>query len=324
MGIDAVLKRYWVVVIGAMMALAAYFQASGVGELVGAAVTAGAPSTAPAKSKTAPRPIVSRPVSKSAAAILSRNPFDSITGPLDGSQPIAHEDLPPAAPVNTNDPYQDPPCSGVKASLITASDDPEWSFASLSSSDGKTMLRRKGDSVGGATVNHIGWFDNPPEPSPRVWLNEGGSRCLVGSGGEIAVKKPVAATPPPGEKTEEPKTTRQRVPADLDAKITKLSETSFQVERSAIDQIIQNYAKLAAGLRTRPTKEGMRLSGIRPNSLLSKLGMKNSDVLKTINGYDMGDQDKALEAYAKLRTSSKLSITVERGGAPTTIDIAIK
>lgn len=321
MGIDSVLRRFWFLAVGLFLGLAAYFQADGIGHLLGAAVS----STQLPRNK--PKPAISgaiaaRPQSKSAAAILSRNPFDSITGPLDGSKPIEFDEV--SSPANSDDPYQDPPCSGVKASLITATDDPEWSFASLAGADGKSMLRRKGDSLGSATVNHIGWFPNPPEPPPRVWLNEGGNRCLVQSGAAETSKKPTSSTPP-AEKTEpDGKASKSRVPPDLEAKIHKTGENQFSVERSAVNEIIQNYAKLAAGLRTRPTKDGMRLSGIKPNSLLSKLGMKNGDVLKTINGYDMSDQDKALEAYAKLRSSTKLAITVEREKSPQTIDITIK
>jgi general secretion pathway protein C len=96
------------------------------------------------------------------------------------------------------------------------------------------------------------------------------------------------------------------------------------VERGAVEQIIQNYAKLAGSLRTRPTKEGMRLSGLKPDNVLSKLGMKNGDLLQSINGFDMSDPEKAVDAYAKLRSAGKLDITVNRDGAPFTVGISIQ
>ncbi len=316
MGLDAQAKRFYALILGALIAVAAYFQASGVAQLVGATV---AQSVARPASRTAPPssfPVA--PVEKSAQPILARNAFDSVTGPLDGVKlDPAAGGLPPIK--NGNDPYQDPPCSGVKVSLITASDDPAWSFAALSGSDGKSQLRRQGDSVGNAQVVHIGWFPNAPEPSPHVWLNDAGTRCLVTSGAlekRAETKKPDVRETGPGDK--------KLVPPEIGDKIHKISDTQFQVERSAVPQIIQNYAQLAAGLRTRPTKDGVRLSGIKANSILSTLGMKNGDVLKSINGYDMGDQDKALEAYAKLKTASKLTIVLDRGGSPTTLDIGIQ
>src|SRR5690606_23844536 len=78
---------------------------------------------------------------KSANEILARNPFDSETGSLLATKNIAADDtdLPDTpAPVAAPgiDPYKDPPCPGIGASLITATEDPAWSFASISSSQG--------------------------------------------------------------------------------------------------------------------------------------------------------------------------------------------
>lgn len=320
MGLDSLLKRFFPLVLGTLLFLVAYLQASGVAELVGAKIVGN--ETAPLPVANA-HPLAKQDLSdKSAGAILARNPFDSITGPLDGSRAV-DEPVAPEPVRNGNDPYDDPPCPGVKASLISASEDAEWSFAALTGSDGRPQLRRKGDVVGGAQVTHIGWFPNAPEPDPRVWLSEAGARCMVGSGAiEPPPKKAAASTAEPSTKTSKSK--RQQMSSDLESKIHKISDTKYEVERSAVNQIIQNYAQLGAGLRTKTSGGGMRLTGIRQNSVLSAIGMKNGDNLKSINGYDMGDQDKALEAYSKLRTAGKLTIDVERDGAPTTIDISIK
>lgn len=321
MGFDAQAKRFFILIVGALVALAAYFQASGIGELVGAAIDQG-PATK-AASHVAQLPATPRPEPKTAGPILARNAFDSVTGPLTGVKESEVASNP--TPIkNGNDPYQDPPCNGVKASLITASDDPDWSFANLTGSDGKSQLRRKGDIVGSAQVVHIGWYPNAPEPAPHVWMNEGGSRCLVGNGTIEAPKKSALSKDSDKDKDSAEPKKKGNVPPEIGDKIHKISDTQFEVERSAVPQIIQNYAQLAAGLRTRTTKDGVRLSGIKGNSILNTLGMKNGDVLKAINGFDMSDQDKALEAYAKLKTASHLSITVERGGSPSTIDIGIK
>ena len=59
-------------------------------------------------------------------------------------------------------------------------------------------------------------------------------------------------------------------------------------------------------------------------SLLDTLGMKDGDVMKSINGFDMSDPQKALEAYARLRSADRLTVAMERGGAPVNIDINIR
>lgn len=317
MGVDAFLKRYQVAVFGGCVAIAAYFQASGVGQLVAGHLIPKDPVPPPPASKA-----LTQPSDKSGEAVLARNPFDSVTGPLD-KKPVANAPTETAAPhvSDSGDPYKDGACSGVHASLITATDDPKWSFASISGSDGD-KLRRIGDKVAGSfTVVHIGYYDSPEHDlTPRVWLRETtGSRCIVdmGQGDPAAPKGPDAA------KTSPSKSKRAKLEADVKSKIKKVGENSFEVERSGVETIIQHYAKLAGSTRARGTKEGMRMSGIKPDSILGELGMKNGDLLQDINGFDMSDPDKAVDAYAKLRRAGKLDMTLMRDNAPYTVHIQI-
>lgn len=321
MGLDAILKRYFPVVICLFVATAAYFQASGMGQLVAGSVlldpSAMAPPPPVPKSGAAHTPAASDR-STNAGPILSRNAFDSVTGPLDGSSQSVALPTTEAAPVDTSNPYNDPVCDVAKCLLITQSDDPDWSFASIAGSDGKSQLRRRGDDVGGHTVHWIGW--------DRVWLIQGTSRCQMQVHGE----KKVAAAPPPAAAPSEGKTKKgSKVPADMAAKIHKISDTQFDIERSLVDQVLENQAELMKSARIVPEKEGdkvvgIRMFGVRPDSLLGTLGLENGDRLQSINGFEMSDPQKALEAYARLRSADKLSVTVNRRGKPMTIDFSIK
>jgi general secretion pathway protein C len=317
MSVDAIARRYFFAITGTMVASAAYLQSSGIGQLVAAHL---------APSEVTPPPRIAAAITpklgdKSASPILTRNAFDSVTGPLEGGTVQAAE-VKPAAVRSGGDPYKDPPCSGIKSSLVTAAEDPAWSFANLSSPEGKSQLRRAGDKVGSATVFHIGWMESTdPDFTARVWLLEGSARCLVEMGG-AEKSKPAGrgGDPAPSSKSG----AKQKLTAEIEQKIKKVGDNQYIVEKSGVEQIIQNYARLAGSLRTRNTKEGMRLSGIKPNDIMSKLGMKNGDLLQSINGFDMSDPDKAVDAYAKLRSAGKLAITVNRDGAPFTIDIQIQ
>ncbi|MBK9262443.1 MAG: general secretion pathway protein GspC [Polyangiaceae bacterium] len=323
MGLDAILKRYFPVVICVLVAAAAYFQASGMGQLVAGNVLldpSAMPPPPPAPKSGGANAPSGPERSSNAAPILARNPFDSVTGPLDGtSQSVA---LPSAEdePVDTSNPYNDPICDVATCLLITQSDDPDWSFAAIAGSDGKSQLRRRGDDVGGHTVHWIGW--------DRVWLIQGNSRCQLQVHGE---KKVAAAAPAPAAPSKTRKAGRgaAKIPADMAAKIHKVSETQFDIERSLVDQVLENQGELMKSARIVPEKEGdkivgIRLFGLRPDSLLGTLGLENGDRLQSINGFEMSDPQKALEAYARLRSADKLSVTVNRRGKPMTIDFNIK
>lgn len=321
MGFDAILKRYFPAIICVLIAFAAYFQASGMGQLVASSVEDGPARTAKPVAKAPTHASPNQDHATNAAPILSRNPFDSVTGPLDG-KPLDIATSPEPAVHNQEDPYSDPPCDGAKVVLISQSEDPEWSFAAFEES-GKKTLRRVGDEVNGKTVYYVGW--------DRVWMTSGsgGARCQasIRDSKVVASAKP-AAKPAPTESTTSSRRSR-KVPADIAAKIHKVSETEFNVERSVVDQILENQAELMRSARIVPEKEGdktvgIRLFGVRPDSLLGTLGLENGDRLQSINGFEMADPQKALEAYARLRSADRLSVSVQRKGKPMTIDFNIK
>src|SRR5712671_1954570 len=88
MGFDAIFKRYFAAVVCLLIGAAAYFQASGMGQLVASTVAldpSALPAAPPAPARAAPAP-ASTDHTSNASAIISRNPFDSVTGPLDGKQ----------------------------------------------------------------------------------------------------------------------------------------------------------------------------------------------------------------------------------------------
>lgn len=320
MGSDAQLKRFFPLIICVMIGLAAYFQASGIGQLVGASINDG--------SAAAPLNVVSRPglasqgKTISAQPILRRNPFDSVTGPLDDS-PIEVSDEGVAAEDsggNSDDWYADPKCDFGRVLLISASDDPTWSFAAIEDSSGKSILRRRGDEIASHTVQFLSW--------DRVWLSDGSKRCQM----EIGDKSQQAAPQPKGRVPESPRSGRRSgraLPPEMAAKIHKVSDTEFNVERSVVDDILENQAELMRSARIVPEKDGdkvvgIRLFGIRSGTLLNHLGLQNGDRLQSINDFEITDPQKALEAYGRLRSANSLKVKVNRKGQPVTIDFNIQ
>ena len=130
----------------ALVACAAFFGAQGIMQVVGASIGADARQLAvPSLVGRAPPAIASAsPHTTSADAILHRNPFDSVTGPLDVVAAAADSAaLEPAAPPDLSDPFHAPECDGVKVLVITASANPDWSFAALETTKdkAKSVLR---------------------------------------------------------------------------------------------------------------------------------------------------------------------------------------
>jgi general secretion pathway protein C len=317
--LDQLLKRHFWGPTLVLTSVAAFFGARGVGNLFGASLGADDKQLAspPMATKAAPTASNTTPKATSADPILARNPFDSVTGPL--LRGIGTDENPVGPPVDMSDPLNAPICDGVKVLIIAASSDPDWSFAALSApGDAKSQLRRRGGDFGGKEVKFVGW--------DRVWLTGGGQLCqaLLFQPPQAPQTTPVAsqAAPPPAGGA-------GAVPDDIKKGIQRISATEFNIDRGVVDKILENQAELMKQARIVPEQEngkvvGIRLFGVRNDTLLGALGMENGDRLQSINGFDMTSPEKALEAYARLRTADHMTVAINRKGANTNLDYNIK
>src|SRR5262249_45865973 len=106
MSVDALAKRFFPGIILALIALAAYFQASGIMQLVAGAYLARAPAAEDKSAPKAPPPIVPSESSgpKSAEPILARNPFDSVAGPLNKAPEVEEGTTQPKQELDLSNP----------------------------------------------------------------------------------------------------------------------------------------------------------------------------------------------------------------------------
>jgi general secretion pathway protein C len=258
-----------------------------------------------------------------------------VTGPLDRT-PL-ELNVPVSDPAKTSldltDPLSAPECADVTVNIVSESADPEWSLAQLKGpGDTGATTRRVGDEVGKLKVAFIGF--NSLKGSPAVWLLSDDQVCQAllfsekNPGAAEPPPPPVAAAPAAASRTRRGASSAPAVPSEISDKIQKVSETEFNVDRSVIDNVLENQATLMRSARIVPEQKdgktvGIRLFGIRQDTLLGTLGMQNGDRLEKINGFDMASPEKALEAYARLRTATSLTVQLTRRGKPLTIEYRI-
>jgi general secretion pathway protein C len=157
----------------------------------------------------------------------------------------------------------------------------------------------------------------------RVWLSRGGVLCQARVFGKPASTapdgKPVATSP-----------AQTPLEKELASKIAKTGPNEFQIDRGAVDRILEAQLEL---MKTplAPDKVGDRVVGfrllrVRPGSILATLGLQTGDRLVSLNGIEVTSTERMLEAYAKLqsRTIDRLTIHLVRDGKPTNIDYVIR
>jgi general secretion pathway protein C len=101
--------------------------------------------------------------------------------------------------------------------------------------------------------------------------------------------------------------------------IKKVGQDKWAIDRDEIDKTLSNLNSIAMQARIVPSfkdgeANGFKLFAIRPNSLYSKLGIQNGDIIHKINGFAINSPDKALEIYQKLKNAHSIDIELTRRG----------
>ena len=101
--------------------------------------------------------------------------------------------------------------------------------------------------------------------------------------------------------------------------VKKLSANRFLVNREDVTAAVGNVNQFMTQARLRPHFEmgkpsGYSVSEIVPGSLMEKLGLKNNDIIKKVNGMLVARPEEVMQAYAQLQRDSNIEVEIERGG----------
>ncbi len=250
--------------------------------------------------------------------ILKRNIFDSALGDLSSvpsQEPaLALEDL-PAEDVETL-------CTGEMRVIgtVVIPGDLERSLAAIVGTDKKAGLHYGGTEVEGSRIRAI--------HSDAVVLQSKSGLCRLAMF-QVAgsTNKPVfrGASEP---KEVKQKNVRNAAITDRNAGLTneemnegieRVNDNNFNLSRTMLNKVLDNAGKIIGIAAVSPKIEngesiGMEIRGIRPYTLLTKIGIQNGDILESVNGQSLSSPDAALGAYTTLRTADKFTLSVRRGG----------
>jgi type II secretory pathway component PulC len=240
-------------------------------------------------------------------------------------EPVPPSDPTPApAPVPVL-PVEPPSLSNLPLTLLATSVTKPASYSSalVADSTARSSTYWRGDVLPGAgpivaiAPRYVDFVNNATGKLERIDLgNHDAPR--------VAPPEPVTAARGPAPKDE--------LSAQMDKAIVKTDDTHYKVDRAFVDQLLANPTALMTSLRARPVAAangqpgGLKLSSVRPNSAPARIGLQNGDIITSINGNDLGgnDYDRLLEMYTKLKSARALSVQVNRGGKPLTLDYAIQ
>jgi len=101
--------------------------------------------------------------------------------------------------------------------------------------------------------------------------------------------------------------------------VRRLSANHYLINREDVQTSVGNINQFMTQARFRPyfamgRPAGYIISEIVPGSLFEKIGLRNNDIVKKVNGQMINQPEEVFQAYAQLLSDSHIEIEIERGG----------
>jgi len=151
-----------------------------------------------------------------------------------------------------------------------------------------------GDMVASATIESI-------EPDRVVLRLEGRRKVLRLHGGPASPNK----SPSPESQPQNAATSERPSPAGQQSlrDLPKMAYVEDAFRKAKIEPYVRNG-------RT----EGLKITGMENTPLIGMLGLKDGDVIQTVNGQNLTNKQKAFQVLQKAKTQSQLHIQLLRDG----------
>ena len=179
---------------------------------------------------------------------------------------------------------------------------------------GKIYLVLKGQRIGGHTLEEIKYnYATFASGGARhsIYLTISGTKREKPKAARS--KRPAAQRPAARKRETEPPQTAQQFDVET---ATETQEGS--VPRELVNMLLMNpYEELSkVRMIPMPDESGMKMERLAEDSILSRVGVKQGDVINAVNGVKIANAADASNALNSLLSGSRFDVTVIRGGAP--------
>lgn len=108
-----------------------------------------------------------------------------------------------------------------------------------------------------------------------------------------------------------------------------VGKNTYEIDRKTINDQLSNPEVLAKQAQIVPNykegkNHGIKLIGIQPSSVYSKIGIRNGDIIIGIGGQKIDSQARALALLDGMRSKNNVKIDIERGGKTETVEYTVK
>jgi general secretion pathway protein C len=109
-----------------------------------------------------------------------------------------------------------------------------------------------------------------------------------------------------------------------EAEIERVSENMWRINREDLVEQLENFGEMMREARLTPhftggQPDGFMITNLPSNSFLGRMGLRNGDIMKGVNGQKFGSLEEFFQAYQQLQTEPMLQIEVERSNRTETL-----
>ncbi len=107
------------------------------------------------------------------------------------------------------------------------------------------------------------------------------------------------------------------------------SPGNYVISQRALNAALDNIGQAMTDARLLPSikegkVEGFRVSEVKPAGIFGMVGIKNGDILLSINDFKIDSPEKAIQALAALKGQTGIKLDMLRDGQPTTMNYDIR
>lgn len=111
--------------------------------------------------------------------------------------------------------------------------------------------------------------------------------------------------------------------------IQQNGDNSFTIDQSEINKAMSNLEQLSRDARVAAHYQngeviGFKVFRIKPGSLYSKLGLRNGDIIQSVNGKALDSTEQALALVNTLKNEKNFNIEIRRRNEPVTLSYSIR
>jgi len=101
--------------------------------------------------------------------------------------------------------------------------------------------------------------------------------------------------------------------------VRRMSPNRFLINREDAMGSVGDVNKFMTQVRMKPhfvmgQPSGYSVSEVIPGSLIEKIGLRNNDIIKKVNGQMINKPEEVFQAYSQLLRDSNIEVEIERGG----------